>query len=299
VYSKQTYTYKTAGDCAIQADVYRPADAVIRPVIFWLHGGALIFGNRETLNLAQLATYVNAGYAVVAVDYRLAPEIKLPTIIEDIQDAYRWLRESGPNLFQIDPDRIGVIGHSAGGYLTLMTGFCVTPAPHALVAFYGYGDIIGEWYSLPDPFYRQSPLVPAEEAYENVGGSTLTGTAFDGTLAEKRWRFYLYCRQQGLWPRQVGGHDPASEVDWFTPYCPVHNVTADYPPTLLIHGDEDTDVPAQQSVQMAEALKRTGIEHELAMIPNRGHGFDYAGDDPVVIKTFDRVLAFLEKHLRV
>ena len=62
------------------------------------------------------------GYALVSFDYRLAPEVKLPAIIEDVQDAFRWLREQGPKLLHIDPDRVVVTGGSAGGYLTLMTG---------------------------------------------------------------------------------------------------------------------------------------------------------------------------------
>jgi acetyl esterase/lipase len=298
VFTKQTYTYKIAANCTIQADVYRPEGDAICPAILWLHGGALIFGNRETLNPDQMTTYLRAGCVVAAVDYRLAPETKLPTIIEDIQDAYRWLRESGPNLFQIDPDRIAVIGHSAGGYLTLMTGFCVKPRPRALVSFYGYGDIIGEWYSRPDPFYRQYPLVPTEEAYGNVGNAAITGTSFEGKQAENRYRFYLYCRQQGLWPREIAGHDPNKEADWFVPYCPVHNVTPEYPPTLLIHGDQDTDVPAQQSALMSDVLKRQGVEQELVALSNRGHGFDHAGDsDPVVVEVFDKVIKFLEKQM--
>src|SRR5207244_13643161 len=80
------------------------------------------------------------GYALVSLDYRLAPEVKLPAIIEDVQDAFRWLREKGPKDLHIDPDRIVVSGGSAGGYLTLMTGICVKPRPLALVALWGSGD---------------------------------------------------------------------------------------------------------------------------------------------------------------
>ncbi|OGO15786.1 MAG: hypothetical protein A2Z14_00525 [Chloroflexi bacterium RBG_16_48_8] len=63
--SKQTYTYKTVQGCEIQADVYRMPDDVIRPVILWLHGGALIFGDRNTLSPEQLERYVKAGYTIL------------------------------------------------------------------------------------------------------------------------------------------------------------------------------------------------------------------------------------------
>lgn len=297
VYQTRTYVYKTVADCSIGADVYRLPDDVIRPVLFWLHGGALIMGNRETIAPEQLERYVNAGYVVVAIDYRLAPEAKLETIIEDVLDAYHWVRISGPELFRIDPERIAVVGHSAGGYLTLMIGVHATPRPGALISFYGYGDIVGPWYSQPDPFYNQLPPVSTEESQRMVGTSGTTGTPFHSSESENRGRFYLYCRQRGLWPQEVAGHDPGQEPDWFSPFCPIRNVTSDFPPTLFIHGDRDTDVPLQQSLSMAKTLERYRVEHELKIVPGRGHGFDHANtSDPLVTEVFNQVIGFLEKY---
>ena len=238
--------------------------------------------------------YINAGYALVSIDYRLAPETKLKHIIEDIQDAYRWVREEGSKLFHIDPNRMAVIGHSAGGYLTLMTGFCVNPRPSALVPFYGYGDIAGAWYSRPDPFYCQQPPVSKEEAYSVVGGAEIS----EPPGQHNRGRFYLYCRQQGIWPKEVAGYDPDTEPHAFDPFCPIRNVTEEYPPTLLLHGDMDTDVPYEQSVMMADELVRVGVEHALITIKNGGHGFDGVGTkDPVVANAFEQVLDFLQCHV--
>lgn len=292
---KQTFAYKIVGECAIQADVYRMPGDQPRPALLWIHGGALIGGSREGIPADQLEQYLNAGLVVISIDYRLAPETKLPEIIEDLKDAYYWLRTQGPDLFQIDPERIAVTGHSAGGYLTLMTGFCVRPRPKVLVAFYGYGDIAGDWYSHPDPFYCQQPAVSQEAAYQAVGGAILSGSS-----ASSRFRFYLYCRQQGLWPREVAGRDPDTEANFFDAFCPLHNVTPDYPPTLLLHGDHDTDVPYQQSVLMAEALQQAHVEHRLITVSNGGHGFDGANgglSDPANTERFVRVLEFLKQHL--
>ena len=126
----------------------------------------------------------------------------------------------------------------------------------------------------------------------------LSGTP-TSALAEQRDRFYLYCRQQGLWPREVSGHDPVREADWFTAYEPLSNVTPEYPPTILLHGEKDTDVPFEQSVRMAEALKRHGVACEFVRHPDWGHGFDQADfDDPAVREAFGRVLAFLRQHVR-
>src|SRR5437660_1618353 len=83
-------------------------------------------------------------------------------------------RDKRPGLFHIDPKKIAVMGGSAGGYLTLTSGFRVKPRPAALVSFWGYGDIAGAWYSRPDPFYSKLPAVPKEEAYAAVGREVIS-----------------------------------------------------------------------------------------------------------------------------
>jgi acetyl esterase/lipase len=286
-----TYTYKRAGGCEIRADVYT-TNTEVRPTLVWVHGGALIMGSRRDIRERQRDLYLRAGYHVVAIDYRLAPETKLPEIVEDVVDACRWVRLNGPQLFQADARRMGVVGHSAGGYLTLMLGFRAAPRPSALISFYGYGDIVGEWYSRPDPFYCQQSMVTVEEARASVGEAALS----DAWGRPERERFYLYCRQQGLWPREVVGYDPDTQAEAFEPFCPERNVTDGYPPTLLLHGGNDTDVPYEQSVLMAKALARVGVEHELITIPGGGHGFDGA-DDEASERAFKRVLAFLKAHV--
>src|SRR5579862_9397339 len=107
-YSRHTYIYKTVGACKIQADVYRMPGEEVRPALLWIHGGALIAGGREDIRREQLQRYLDAGFTVVSIDYRLAPETKLKAIIEDLQDAYAWLHTKGPGLFKIDPHRVAV-----------------------------------------------------------------------------------------------------------------------------------------------------------------------------------------------
>ena len=291
---RKTHTYRTLPDCELQADMYE-SSAGSRPVVVWIHGGALIMGRRRDIEPRQLDMYLDAGFTVVAIDYRLAPETKLPAIVEDVQQACRWVREEGPGLFGADPERLAVVGHSAGGYLTLMAGVDVEPRPRALVSFYGYGDIIGPWYSEPDPFYCRQPMVPESEAYAAVGRHVICG-AEDPPEAERRDRFYLYCRQHGRWPEEVGGRDPGSEPEFFHPFCPVRNVTPEYPPTLLLHGDGDTDVPYQQSVMMKGSLEESGVDHELVTIEGGEHGFD-RGRGRDVEEALERVIAFLRSRL--
>src|SRR2546423_1682772 len=161
--TKQTFIYKTVGDSRIKADLYRPDGTAILPVVFWIHGGALIGGDRNDIRKDQMESYIQSGFAVFCIDYRLAPETKLPEIISDLKDAYRWLRRESKRL-RLDADRIAVVGHAAGGYLTLMAGFCLRPRPKALVSFYGYGAIVGDWYSRPDPYFSKAPAVPKSDA---------------------------------------------------------------------------------------------------------------------------------------
>ena len=184
---------------------------------------------------------------------------------------------------------MAIVGHSAGGYLSLLAG-TFSPRPAAVVSFYGYGDIVGEWYCKPDPFYCEQPPISKEDACRVVGDVALS------EAPHNRGPFYIYCRQQGVWPKEVAGHDPETEPSVFVPFCPVRNVTPDYPPTLLLHGADDNDVPHEQSVMMAARLARAGVEHELITIPGGGHCFDLNMELPATRDAFELVLAFLKKH---
>ncbi|MBM4460012.1 MAG: alpha/beta hydrolase [Chloroflexi bacterium] len=287
----RTRVFKTIGDCRILADIYGPDDGQVRPAIVWLHGGALILGRRSNISQEQVDFYVGAGYRLIALDYRLAPETRLPEIVEDVSDGLAWVRQNADAL-AVDPHRLVVVGHSAGGYLTLMVGCRAQPRPRALVAFYGYGDILGEWYTRPSPFYCAQPRVARAAAHACVGTAPISEVADSAD----RIPFYIYCRQQGLWPKEVSGWDPEIEPARFAPFCPVCNVTADFPPTLLLHGDRDSDVPCEQSLMMAEALARAGVPHELVLMPGGEHGFDLRGfTEPATRHAFDRVGDFLKR----
>jgi acetyl esterase/lipase len=288
-----TYVYKTVGSCQIKADVHQAAPGARKPAVMWIHGGALIMGSRKGLDGRVHAELVRRGFVVVSIDYRLAPETKLPGIIEDVRDAWRWVRQEGPQRFGIDPDRIATAGGSAGGYLTLMTGFCLEPRPRALVSYYGYGDITTPWYSQPDEFYRRQPLVPKDEANGAVGKQEVS----EPPAPNRRGRFYLYCRQNGIWPNEVAGHDPHAEPRWFDPYCPIRHVTAKYPPALLIHGIEDTDVPYSESRNMTARLAEVGVTYEFITVPGAGHGLTGAKPDKVA-EIARQAAEFIEAHTR-
>ncbi|MBI5769532.1 MAG: alpha/beta hydrolase [Verrucomicrobia bacterium] len=291
---RKTYTYKTVGDLAIKADVYRMPGDDVRPVIVWLHGGGLITGGRGGPDVEQRQRFLNAGHVIVSIDYRLAPETKLAAIIEDVRDAIAWVRSKGPELYQIDPKRVAVVGVSAGGYLSLIAGFTVEPRPQALVAISGYGDVDGEWYAKPHEIYRKTrTLFTKEEAHQAIGTKETTNGGAKG-----RSNFYTWCRQNGLWPQEVVGFDPVTQPRRFDRFCPVRNVSKDYPPTLLVHGDNDIDVPYEQSVAMSAELRRVGVAHEFITLKGGGHGFGGKGlDDPGVSAAFEKIERFLRENL--
>jgi acetyl esterase/lipase len=297
----ETIIYKQVDGCSIAADIYPAAGADPAPVLLWIHGGALITGSRSGIPKLLLEEFTRAGFALVAIDYRLAPETKLPAIVEDVEAAARWVRGPGAERFGFDPNRLAILGASAGGYLTLLLGARLTSRPQALVSFFGYGDIVGDWYLRPDPFYRSQGLIPAELAESAVGTEPVSAVE----NPEERGRFYRYCRQRGTWPLRVTGMDPARGLQPFHPFCPERNLTPYYPPTLLLHGDADTDVPYAQSVAMAAALDSAGVKNELLTIPDGPHGYintttrdDYESANPTpAAKSLHRTLAFLKDKL--
>lgn len=288
-----TYTYKHVGDLSIEADVYRDASWHERPVVVWIHGGALINGDREDVPDWLLEACSERGYVLVSIDYRLAPETKLVEIVRDIDDAFLWLREPGSRPFP-KTSEIAVVGESAGGYLALTAGYRVHPHLAAVVSLWGYGDLIGPWYSEPSPHQRHHWLqLSSEEAHRQVSGPPLT----DGRRREGDGEaFYQFCRQHGLWPNAVSGWDPEREQEKFLPLMPVANVTAQYPPTLLIHGVRDTDVPHDQSVHMDIELENHGVEHRLISVAGAEHGLEGV-EQKVIDGAFREAAAFLGRNL--
>jgi acetyl esterase/lipase len=293
---RETRTYKTVGALNIQADIIRGIGAGPRPAILYIHGGGLMMASRRGMPPRwELERFTGAGYTVVSIDYRLAPATKLPDIAEDVADAWAWMRSGAPDL-NIDPARIAVMGMSAGAYLALMAGYRLSPRPRAVVSFYGYGDLTGAWSTQPSPFYSSKPAVAETDAFKTLQAEAEPS----GESARIRSDLYLYARQRGLLPKLVSGHDPVTDPGWFAPYEPIRHITPDYPPTMLLQGQKDTDVPFEQAKTLGEALQRNGVVHQLVSDPDWDHAFDYRANDkdPKVAAAFNLVLAFLAEQLR-
>ncbi len=293
---KKSYVYKEAGDLRIELDVHRPETEDRLPVLVWIHGGALLMGNRNGVPGHLLSLCRSEGFALVSIDYRLAPHVKAPEIVGDVKDALAWVSGKGAELAKLDPKKVVVSGGSAGGYLTLMSGVVADPKPRALVAFWGYGDVDGDWYTKPSEFYRKRPLVAREEALAGLGEKVVAAPP-DKAQADARSRYYLYLRQNGLWTKEVTGFEPEKERSKLDPLCPARAATAAYPPTLLIHGTEDTDVPYDRSTEMARSLERLKVACELVTVPGAGHGLSGV-DRKLVDDANAKAHTFIRKHLK-
>ncbi len=290
-----TYTYKTVGNLKIKADVHQVDDNVMRPAIVWLHGGALITGGRESVPAWLKEGMLAAGYDIISLDYRLAPETPLPEIIEDLEDAFQWIHKQGPRLLDVDTSRIAVIGSSAGGYLAMVSGYRVKPRPTVLVSLWGYGDLVGTWQSEPSKHPRHNQAQMTDERAREIMALPPVSNARD--RKGNGWAFYQYCRQRGMWPNLVSDFDMFTEPEKFFPFMPLKNVTEDFPPTLMVHGTKDTDVPHEQSVLMRQEFRRHSVSHELFSVEDAEHSLWRANPQDIQ-RSQEKVLEFIKKYMK-
>lgn len=287
---ERVHVYKRGEGYSLELDVYLPDNPPKRlPVVVYIHGGALIWGGRRDVNEHEIASVTAEGMAYVSIDYRLAPETAITELTKDVADALEWVRDEGAGLYGFDAKRIAVSGKSAGGYLALLSG-TFSNKPKAIVSYYGYGDILGAWYSSPSAHYLKSPLVSWNTAKACVMPGTPTSAG-----EEARWPLYLYARQTGKWASIVSGYGDAELPAALKPLCPIQNIAANYPPTFLLHGSDDTDVPCEQSLDMHAALVDAGVDARLCVLPGAGHGFEWAWRNTP--EEFGLVVNFLKETL--
>ncbi|QRN94696.1 alpha/beta hydrolase [Archangium violaceum] len=228
------HTYREVDGHVLQLDLYRsPGAPRPLPLVVVIHGGSWNSGDSSQLN--WLNNYLSArGFAVAAINYRLAPRHTFPAQRDDVLAALSWLRENASQL-ELDPSRIAFLGRSAGGQLALLAAYTARdPAIRAAVALYAPTDLNWGWANPTNPRVMDSPK----------------------TLSE-----YL-----GGTPAQVQAHfDAASPIDFVLPSSP---------PTLLVHGTRDELVLAEQSRRLARRLEQANVPHLQLELPWATHGCD-------------------------
>ena len=222
-------------------DLYLPAAGTNLPLIVWIHGGGWMEGDKE--NPPGLG-FLKHGFALASLNYRLSQDAIFPAQLIDCKAAIRWLRahasENG-----IDPDHIGVWGASAGGHLVALLGTTGD------VQEFDQGENAGvssrvqavcDWFG-PTDF---------AELIKSV--SDLKHDAPDSPEA-----------------RLIGG-PIAQNLEKAERANPIHYITKDDPPFLIMHGDKDPLVPLAQSQLLADALKKAGVPVKFHIVPGGGHG---------------------------
>jgi acetyl esterase/lipase len=238
--SVATLEYAARPDGPLRLDLYRPsAQKPPAACVIVIHGGAWQAGDRTQLSL--LNPYLAArGYVVASIDYRLAPAHRFPAARDDVLEAIGFLKRRSADL-GLDPQRLVLLGRSAGGQLALLVAYTAQdPAIRGVVAFYAPADL------------RWGYANPANPA---IIDSCATLEAYLGGPPERFGAVY----------------DAAAPVEW---------VGAASPPTLLIHGLRDPLVSPRHSERLEALLAAARRPHLYLRLPWATHGCDFAFSGP-------------------
>lgn len=236
---KAAVEYGTGAGEKLLLDVATPKGAEgPRPALVFIHGGGWAAGNRSA-HVAQIKDAAARGYVAVTVSYRFAPKHVFPAQVEDVKCAVRWLRAHAKEL-NVNPDRIGAIGVSAGGHLAMM--LALMNKEDGLEGAGGWAD--------------QSSKVQAAVSF--VGPTNFT-VDFPPTTTQilKTW---------------IGGTKD-EKPEMYKKASPLTYVDGKDAPVLLYQGTTDVLVPFDQAVQMADALTKAKVKARVELLVGEGHGW--------------------------
>lgn len=264
--------YQRANNVSLKLDVMTAGPtSVSRPTLIYFHGGGLVEGSKDTAILYALP-YLARGMDTVNVEYRMAPDSLAPAAVEDGRCALHWVYDNAGK-YGFDTSKIVVAGHSAGGYLALMTGMLDTSF-----------NFDKECTRLP-PDWREGTIRDVKvAAIVNFFGIT----DFADLLQPPNTRNYAV-RWFGDLPNRM---DLARQVS------PLTYVRKGLPPIITLAGDKDPIVPYQHQVRLHEALTRAGVPNQLVTIEGGGHGSStpLAWNREQFIHAQEEIFKFLEKN---
>jgi acetyl esterase/lipase len=262
----KNFTYCSVNRLALLADIYFPKNASgVGPLLIYVHGGAWSSGSKDSgSGFAEIPALLDAGYTVAAVNYRLAPNYKMPAMIEDVKCAVRSFRAHAAE-YGFDPERIGVWGGSAGGHLVSMLG----------VADKSAGFDVGE-------YLEYSSRVQA--VVDMFGPADLTSSDFNTQ------------QQKNSGKNVFGTTDLANPI--FAAVSPVTHITSDDPPFLILQGDIDTTVPLSQSQLFYDRLRAAGVDAQLVIVKGGPHGLGSPRQIPSRMELTQMIVKFFQKKLK-
>lgn len=283
--TKEIFVYKSVGGHDIKANIFLPVKSGLHPVLVYFHGGGFIFGNRdEGLHDQLKEEFLKENYAVVSADYRLAPETKLNEILKDVQDLIKWLRKNGHQEFNIDTNKIAVVGGSAGGYLALSTGFKKESAPNAIIAISTPTGFSSANIEMGDLSVLEKP-----SPYDIVKSTPVSYGDYSSRM--DLWRF-LGRNRLALY--EIFGFDPATEPEKLNQFTLTNNIREYYPPTLLVHSQYDHLVDLQEAKEFHMFLSKKELKSELYVV-DYGHSKKLLNQNPQAI---DKMIEFLKIQMQ-
>jgi acetyl esterase/lipase len=257
--------YARAGEHSLKLDLYLPSsDTKAFPLIVWVHGGAWRGGSKSEMPLLPL---VEEGFAIASIDYRLSTVAPFPAQVQDIKAAIRFLRAKSSE-YHCDPTRVAIAGASAGGHLAALVG--VTN---------GNAELEGD----AGDFTRQSSKVQAIVSF--YGASNLQ------TILAQSTPFGLNMRVPAL--QLLFGGQPAEKPELARLASPVAHVDGNSPPLLLFHGDQDPQMPVNQSLELQGAYEKAHRPVELHVL----HGAKHGGTEFYAPEQLRLVVDFLRRNL--
>jgi acetyl esterase/lipase len=260
--------YGTENNTDLHLDIYRPRYTPRpSPVLMFIHGGGWVWENKEQHNLVILP-YLEMGFAVVNVEYRLAQNSPAPAAVEDCRCALHWLIRNA-DIHHFDRNRIVLAGTSAGGHLALMTGLL-----HASDGF----DVETE-SGTPMVWTGVDHSEPRVAAIINWYGITDVADLLSGENARDYAIAWIGRRPD----REKLAHD----------LSPLTYVRAGAPPVLSIQGDRDPIVPYSHSVRLHQALAKAGVPEQLLTLKGCGHG---GFPREMYLQAFNTIHAFLVRQ---
>ena len=258
-------------------DLVLPARAgAAVPLVVVVHGGAFVEGDKadEAQTLQALAA---RGYAAASVNYRLSGEAPFPAAVKDVKAAVRWLRAHAPT-YGVDPDRVGIWGESAGGYLAAMVGATTGRATEFDDPALGNAGVSSDVAAVVDWY---GPIDFGSMDAQNASPGGCPGVAdVHGDAASPESR--LLGAAVRTVPSLVARANPITYLQGARPL----------PKFLVAHGVADCQVPQGQSIEFASALRAAGAQVTLTLMPGVGHGGAafVAGQQPGALDFLDGIL---------
>ena len=274
---KEDVVYGRKYGTALTMDVFTPKENANGAAVVWVISGGW-FSAHEAINPAPVEELLKRGYTVFAVVHGSQPRYTLPEIVADMNRAVRFIRYHAAD-YSIDPDRIGITGGSAGGHLSLMQG---TAGDKGNPAAQDPIDKTSSRVQAVACFFPPTDFLNYGKPGENaVGRGILKGfkPAFDFHEQDPNTKVF----------RPIT--DEVRILEIARQISPANHVSADDPPTLIIHGDADVLVPIQQAELIVNKLKRAGVEGKLVIKKGASHGWpDLLKDMTIIADWFDQHL---------